>query len=90
MRGESLEDAVLEGGDDGVVHVALAADRRRIGELVGRLADGLQHLLLAAALARRGRDPRQRFQHDGRGHQGAKVLERNLDAGDLAQETVHR
>src|SRR5215468_7851335 len=50
-RREALEDAVLEGGDDGVVHVALAADRRRIGELVGRGAHGFQHLLLAAALA---------------------------------------
>jgi hypothetical protein len=29
-RGETFEDAVFEGGDDGVVDVALAADRRRL------------------------------------------------------------
>src|SRR6185369_5510050 len=30
-RRKALEDAILEGGDDGVVHIALAADRGRIG-----------------------------------------------------------
>src|SRR5438477_211591 len=29
-RGKALEDAIFEGGNDGVVDVALAADRRRI------------------------------------------------------------
>src|SRR5258708_601030 len=43
-RRETLEDAVLEGGDDGVVDIALAADRRRVGELVGGGADRVQHL----------------------------------------------
>src|SRR5712691_8409961 len=48
-RGEAFEDAVLEGGDNGVMDVALAADRGRVGEFVGRGADGFQDLLLAAA-----------------------------------------
>ena len=72
------------------MHVALAADRRRVGELVGRGAHGVQHLLLAAAGARRRRNPRQRFKHHGRGHQGTEILQRNLDAGNLAQESVDR
>src|SRR6185437_12903185 len=55
-RRKALEDAILEGGDDGVVHIALAADRGRIGELVGCRADGFQHLALAAALTRGRRD----------------------------------
>src|SRR5690348_3111213 len=33
-RGEALEDAVLERGDDGVMHVALAADRGRVGQFI--------------------------------------------------------
>src|SRR3984885_9751395 len=32
-RGKALEDAVFERRDDGVVHIALAADRRRLGKL---------------------------------------------------------
>src|ERR1700684_2050076 len=88
-RGKTLEDAVLESGDDGVVHVALAADRPRGGELVGGGANGVEHLALAAALARRRRNPRQRFQHHGGCHQGAEILQRNLDTGDLAQKPVH-
>src|ERR1700682_1993082 len=52
-RRETLEDTVLEGGDDGVVHIALAADRRRVGEFVGGGADRVQHLLLATAGAGR-------------------------------------
>src|ERR1700753_630469 len=51
--GETLENAVLERGDDGVVHVALAADRRRVGKLVGGGTDRFQHLPLAAAPAGR-------------------------------------
>ena len=46
--------------------------------------------LLAAAGACRRRNPRQRFQHHGGRHQGAEILQRNLDAGDLAQERVDR
>src|SRR5579872_3453177 len=61
-RGETLQNAVLERRDDGVMHIALAADRRRIGELVGGGADRLQHLALAAAGALCRRNPRQRFQ----------------------------
>src|SRR6201987_3213595 len=55
--GETLQDAFLERRDDGVMHVALAADCRRVGELVGGGADGLQDLLLwaAGACRRRGR-----------------------------------
>src|SRR3954449_4898998 len=34
-RGKTLEDAVLESGDDGVMDVALAADRGRVRQLVG-------------------------------------------------------
>ena len=89
-RRETFEDAVLEGGDDGIVDVALAADRRRVGKFVGGGAHGVQHLLLAAAGACRRRNPRQQFQHHGGCHQGAEILQRNLDAGDLAQERVDR
>src|ERR1700752_3162437 len=60
-RGEALQNTILKRRDDGVVDVALAADRRRIGELVGSRTHGLQHLLLAAAGARRRRKPRHRF-----------------------------
>src|SRR5256885_2043138 len=67
--GEALQNAFLERGDDGVVTVALAADRRRVGQFVGGGAHRLQHLLLAAAGAGGRRNPRQRFQHHGRSHQ---------------------
>ena len=78
----------FERRDDGVVHVALAADRGRIGKLIGGRANGVQHLALATAFAWRRRYQRQRFEHHGRRHQGAKILQRNLDAGNLAQERV--
>src|SRR6185312_10314464 len=87
-RGEAFEDAVLERRDDGVVHITLAADRRRVRQLVRGGTDGFQYLLAAAAGGGGGRNPRQRFQHHGGGHQGAEILQRNLDAGDLAQERV--
>src|SRR5581483_7893278 len=45
-RGEALENAVLERRDDGVMHITLAADRGRVGELVGGGADRLPHLAL--------------------------------------------
>jgi hypothetical protein len=64
-RGKTLEDAVFERSDDGVVDIALAADRGRVRQFVGGGAHRIQYLLLAATLACRGRDPRQRFQHHG-------------------------
>jgi hypothetical protein len=67
--------AVLEGGDHRVVHVALAANRRRIGEILGGRADGLQHLLVALALVCRGLGARERFEHARRGQQRTKVLQ---------------
>src|SRR5205807_4951798 len=88
--GETLEDTVLERGDDGVVDIALATDRRRVGQFIRGGANRGQNLFLAAAGARRRRNPRQRFQHHGGGHQGTEILQRNLDAGDLAQERVDR
>src|ERR1700751_1446348 len=50
-RGKALENAVLERRDDGVVHIALAADRRRVGEPVGGGAERVQNLALWAASA---------------------------------------
>ena len=44
---EALQDASLEGADHRVVHVTLAANRGRVGEVVGCRADGLEHLLAA-------------------------------------------
>src|ERR1700732_2289124 len=55
-RRKTLKDAVLEGGDDGVVNVALAADRRRVGEFIRSSPDGFQHLLAAGSWARAARD----------------------------------
>src|SRR4051794_5349216 len=78
-RREALENAVLEGGDDGVVDIALAADRRRVGEFIGGGAHRFQHLATPTAGARRRRNSRQRFQHHGGGHQRAKILQRYLD-----------
>src|ERR1700678_1649259 len=48
-RGEALQDAVFERGDDGVVHIALAADRRRVRQFIGGGADGFQYLFTPAA-----------------------------------------
>ena len=50
---------------------------------------GFQNLLAAAPGARCRRNPRQRFQRHGGCHQGTEILQRNLDAGDLAKERVH-
>src|SRR6266511_4339373 len=44
---EARQDALLEGVDHRVMHVTLAANRGRVGELVGCRADGLEHLLTA-------------------------------------------
>ena len=49
--GEPLQHAFLEGGDHRVVHVALAADRGCIGEIVGRRPHRLEHLLAGVVRA---------------------------------------
>src|SRR5258708_34338456 len=52
-RGKALEDAVFERGDDGVVDIALAADRGWVRQFVRGRAHGVEHLLATAALAGR-------------------------------------
>lgn len=48
--GKPLQRAVLEGVDDGLMHIALAADRRRIAEIGGGFANGIEHLSPSRAL----------------------------------------
>ena len=57
-RGETFEDAVLEGGDDGIVDVALATNRRRVRQFIRSRAYGFQHLLAATAARWRPRTVR--------------------------------
>ena len=71
------------------MHVALAADCRRVRKLLRHRRHGFLHLAPAPALACRRRDAGERFERRARGAQRAKILQRDLHAGDLAQESVH-
>src|SRR5262249_38807214 len=79
---------VLEGGDHGGVHVALATDRRRVGEIVRHRAHRLKHLLAATPFALGGLGARERLERTRGCKQRAEILERDVGAGYLAQEGV--
>src|SRR5438445_10787258 len=72
---ETLEHAVLEGGDHRIVHIALAANRAGIGEILGCRAHGLQHLFAALALVCCGLGTRKHLEHARRCQQRTKVLQ---------------
>ena len=87
--GKLLQLAVLERRHHGLVHIALAADRRRVGKFFRHRRHGVLHLPPPAALARCGLDMRERFERSRRRAQRAEILQRNLHARDLAQKRVH-
>src|SRR5260370_19087879 len=82
-RREALEDAVLERGDNGVVNIALAADRRRVGQLVGGGADRFQYLLSAAPGPCPPRKPPPRFPPPARIPQGTQTPPPTLNPPQL-------
>ena len=72
---ELLEHAVFESIHHRFVHVALGADRRRIAEVVGSLANGVEHLPPPGAFAGRRRGAGERIKHRDGSEQRAEILE---------------
>ena len=58
----------------------LGADRRRIAEVVGSLANGVEHLPPPGAFAGRRRGAGERVEHRDGSEQRAEIVERNFDA----------
>src|SRR5262249_33820288 len=88
-RREALQHAFFKCSDHRFVHIAFAADRGGIGELIGGCGHRGANLPAALPLARRGLHARKRFEHSRRCKKGAKVLQRDACAGHLAQARVH-
>src|SRR5512142_36679 len=67
------------------MHVALAADRRRVAQEPRRLAHRRRHV----GEAHRRLAPRELLRHEDASRPGAEILRRELPAGDLLQVFVH-
>ena len=84
------EQAAVEvAGEDLRMHVAFAADARRVAEARGDLLDGLADVLLGLGLVVEFLEFRQGERRQHGAGPGAEILGRDLAPGDLLQIGVH-
>ena len=85
---ETLEHTVLERRHDGVMHVATATHCRRVVKVLRHCAHRFEHLAPALGRTRRRRLKRQQLEEGCRCEERPEILERDLHAGDFAQECI--
>lgn len=73
--GRGGQSAILERQEDGLVDIALAANRWRVGQLFGRRCDGVSHQGAPGALGFGGRRGGKRPHDAGRCHKRAEILQ---------------